>query len=275
MGMKNFRPVTPGQRQKVLLDFSELTKNYPEKSLVSGKKRISSRDNKGRISIRRRGGGAKRRYRLVDFKRDKKDVFASVKAIEYDPNRSANIALLVYSDGEKRYILSPEGLKVGDRVSSGENAKIQVGCSLPLEKINSGVFIHNIEINPGKGGQLARSAGTYGKLLGRDGKYCSVEMPSGEVRLILQTCYATVGLVGNREHQNVSSGKAGRSRWLGRRPKVRGVVMNPVDHPMGGGEGKTSGGRHPVSPTGVLSKGFKTRSKKRYSDKMILRRRKK
>ena len=273
MGIKSYKPTTPGQRGKILLDFSEITKKNPEKSLTKGIKRSSGRDNQGRITVRRKGGGAKRKYRLIDFKRNKKER-ALVKSIEYDPNRSANIALLFYSDGEKRYILAPDGLKVGDEIYSGLNVKSQLGNALPLNKINVGAFIHNIEIKPGKGGQLCRGAGTVAKLLGNDGKYSTVQLPSGEVRLILSACYATVGQVGNKDFKNVVSGKAGRSRWLGKRPKVRGVAMNPVDHPMGGGEGRSSGGRQPVSPTGVLAKGLKTRKKKKYSDKFIIRGRK-
>ena len=274
MGIRHIKPTTPGQREKVLNSFEELTKGAPEKSLTSGRKRISGRDNQGRISVRRRGGGAKKKFRQIDFLREKFDNPATVKSIEYDPNRSANIALLAYSDGEKRYILAPEGLRVGQKLLSGDGVKSELGNCLPLEKINIGAFIHALEIKPGKGAQMVRSAGAYAKLLGRDGKYCSVQMPSGEVRLVLGRCRATVGVVGNKDHKNVVSGKAGRSRWLGKRPSVRGVAMNPVDHPMGGGEGRSSGGRHPVSPTGVLAKGYKTRSSKKYSDKFIIRKRK-
>ncbi len=273
MGIKYFKPTTPARRQMATNDFAEITKTTPEKSLVYGKKRISCRDHLGHISIRRRGGGAKRKYRMIDFKRDKKDMPGTVVGIEYDPNRSANLALIQFQDGEKRYILAPLGLLPGAVVWSGDSVKSALGNSLPLQSINIGSFIHNIEINPGRGGQLARSAGTYAKLLGRDGNYVSIEMPSGEVRLILGKCYATVGEIGNKDHQNISGGKAGRSRWLGKRPRTRAVAMNPVDHPMGGGEGKSSGGRHPVSHTGVLAKGKKTRNKKKYSKRLILRRR--
>lgn len=275
MGIRHIKPTTPGQRGKVLNNFEELTKFFPEKNLTAGRKRISARDNHGRISVRHRGGGAKKKLRNIDFLREKHGDPARVKSIEYDPNRSANIALIIYSDGEKRYILAPDGLKVGRVVVSGNGVKSDLGNCLPLEGINIGAFIHAVELKPGKGAQIARSAGTYGKLLGRDGKYCSVQMPSGEVRLVLSQCMATVGIVGNKDHKNVSSGKAGRSRWMGKRPSVRGVAMNPIDHPMGGGEGKSSGGRHPVSPTGVLAKGYKTRRSKKYSDKFIVRKRKK
>lgn len=274
MGLKKFKPITPGLRGKILIDFSEITATKPEKSLVTGKKRISGRGGDGTISVRRRGGGAKRKYRMIDFKRDKYDMPAVVKTIEYDPNRSANIALVVYNDGEKRYILAPEGLTVGMKIISGENAKSISGNALPLEKINIGSYIHNVELHKGKGGQLVRAGGSFAKLLGRDGKNVSIEMPSGEVRLVHGKCYASVGDLGNKDRKNEVSGKAGRSRWQGKRPKVRGVVMNPVDHPMGGGEGRTSGGRQPCSPWGQLTKGLKTRKKKKYSDSLILRKRK-
>ena len=274
MAIREWKPVTPGQRGKVLLDSKDLTRRHPEKTLLEGKKRISGRDGQGHITVRRRGGGAKRRYRRIDFLRNKRDTEGRIKTIEYDPNRSAYIALVTYVDGEKRYILCPDGLRVGDKIVSGHHATPEVGNALPLERINVGTFIHNIELTLGKGGQLARSAGVFAKILGRDGKYCSIQFPSGEVRQILGKCYATVGVVGNKNHKNIMSGKAGRSRWLNRRPKVRGVAMNPVDHPMGGGEGRTSGGRHPVSPTGVPAKGFKTRRANKYSDHFILRKRK-
>ncbi len=274
MGIKYYTPATPGLRGKAISDFSEITKFEPERALVQGRHRISCRDANGRISIRRRGGGAKRKYRIIDFKRDKHGMSAFVMAIEYDPNRSARLALVRYPDGEKRYILAPEGLTVGARIESGAAAKSALGNCLPMESINVGAFIHNIEMHRGRGGQLVRSAGSYAKLLGRDGNHVSVQMPSGEVRLFDGKCFATVGELGNKDHKNENSGKAGRTRWQGRRPKVRGVVMNPVDHPMGGGEGKTSGGRHPCSPTGVLAKGLKTRKPKRYSDRFIIRKRK-
>jgi len=273
VGLKVFNPVTPGQRGKILLDFSEITKVAPDRKLTHGRKRISARDAVGRISVRRRGGGVKRKYRIIDFKRTKNGT-ALVKTIEYDPNRSANIAKICYPDGEKKYIIAPEGIRPGNQLHNGADAKSVPGNCLPIEKINVGSFIHNIELHPGKGAQLVRSAGSFAKLLGRDGKYVSIEMPSGEVRLILGKCVATVGEVGNKDFKNIASGKAGRTRWRGRRPKVRGVAMNPVDHPMGGGEGRTSGGRHPCSPTGQLAKGYKTRNKSKYSNRMILRKRK-
>jgi large subunit ribosomal protein L2 len=275
VGLRKYNPTTPGQRGKILLDFKELTKKDPEKSLSKGIKFHAGRDNAGRISVRRKGGRGRRKYRLIDFKRDKRDIEATVKSIEYDPNRTANIALVAYADGEKRYILAPEGLNVGHKIINGENAKSITGNTLPMGKINIGSFIHNIEIREKKGGQLVRSAGSFAKILGRDGKYVSVEMPSGEVRLFLGKCYATVGELANKDHKNIMSGKAGRSRWQGKRPKVRGVVMNPVDHPMGGGEGRSSGGRHPCSPTGLLAKGYKTRRKNKYSDKFIIRKKSK
>ncbi len=275
MAVKYLKAITPASRGRAVLDLSALTTDKPEKTLTSGKKSISGRDNHGRISVRRRGSGNKRKYRRIDFKRNKHDIEAVVKSIEYDPNRTAFIALIVYKDGEKRYILAPEGLKTGDKIISGEDVKSVTGNALPLGNINTGSFIHNVELQPRKGGQIIRSAGSYGKLLGCDGKYASVQMPSGEVRMILRSCYATVGAVSNRDHINTQGGKAGWSRWKGRRPKVRGVVMNPVDHPMGGGEGRSSGGRHPCSPTGKLRKGYKTRKVKKYSDKFIIRKRKK
>lgn len=274
MATKVYKATTPSMRGKVSVKAVELTGDAPEKSLLRRKKRVSARDNQGRISVRRRGGGHKKRYRLIDFKRKKYDVNAVVKTIEYDPNRTAFIALLVYEDGEKRYILATDGMKPGMSVVSGSDVRTAEGNSLPLEKINIGSFVHNIEINPGRGGQMVRSAGSFARVLGRDGDYVTLSFPSGEVKRILGRCYATVGIVSNKDKKNEKSGKAGRSRWLGKRPKVRGVVMNPVDHPMGGGEGKSSGGRHPCSPTGVAAKGLKTRSKKKYSDSFIVRRRK-
>lgn len=275
MVIKYFKPSTPGQRGKVLVKSDEIQKkNKPQKSLTKGKKRISARDNNGRISVRRRGGGSKKKYREIDFKRDIIGIEGTVKAIEYDPNRSSSIALIVYKNGEKRYILATENMRVGDSILNGEDIKSIEGNCLPLKNIFVGSFVHNIEMQPGRGGQIVRSAGGYAKLLGKDGKYVTLEMPSGEVRLILASCHATIGVVSNKEKRNENSGKAGRSRWLGKRSKVRGVVMNPVDHPMGGGEGRSSGGRHPCSPTGVLAKGYKTRKKKKYSDKLIIRKRK-
>ena len=274
MGLKKFKPTTPGQRHKINSDYAEVTTSTPEKSLVASKKKSGGRNNTGKMTMRYIGGGHKQKYRIVDFKRDKHDVPATVKTIEYDPNRTARIALLFYADGEKRYIIAPDGLQVGDAVLSGANAQPNVGNALPLGIIPLGTVIHNIELKPGRGGAIARGAGTYAQLNARDGKYAIVKMPSGETRMILTECLATIGAVSNSEHSLVVSGKAGRSRWLGRRPRVRGVVMNPVDHPMGGGEGKNSGG-HPRSRNGIPAKGYKTRSKKKYSDKFIVEKRKK
>lgn len=274
MGFKKYKPTTPGLRYRMDVDFQEITRATPEKSLLAPKKRSGGRNNRGRITTWQRGGGHKKHYRIIDFKRKKHDIPATVKAIEYDPNRTARIALLFYADGEKRYILAPNGLKVGDRVVSGENAEIRTGNSLPLGKIPLGMEIHNIEMIPGKGGQVARSAGSAAQLIAKEGEFALAKMPSGEIRRFHLSCYATLGQVGNVGHSNVSLGKAGRSRWLGRRPNVRGVAMNPIDHPMGGGEGKSSGGRHPTSPWGQLSKGLKTRKKKKKSDDMIVKRRK-
>jgi len=273
MAVKKIRPTTPGQRFRMAPDFSDITKSVPEKSLVSAVKRSGGRNSKGRMTIRQVGGGHKRKLRLVDFKRRKFNVPAKVKAIEYDPTRSARVALLYYVDGEKSYILAPQGLKVGQTVLSGENIAPEVGNSLPLAKIPLGTIIHNIEMKPGKGGAISRSAGAYAQLLAREGKYSTIKLPSGEMRMILNTCMATVGSVSNAEHMNVTLGKAGRNRWLGKRPRVRGVAMNPVDHPMGGGEGKASGG-HPRSRTGLYTKGKKTRSRKKYSNRLIISRRK-
>ncbi len=274
MGLKKFKPTTPGQRHKINSDYSEVTKGAPEKSLVKGKSKSGGRNNDGRMTMRYIGGGHKQKYRVIDFKRDKHGVPATVKSIEYDPNRTARIALLYYADGEKRYIVAPEGLKVGDTLMSGADATPNVGNAMFLSDIPLGTVIHNIELKPGKGGAIARGAGTYAQLNARDGRFAIVKMPSGETRMILVTCLATIGSVSNSEHNLTVSGKAGRSRWLGRRPRVRGVVMNPVDHPMGGGEGKNSGG-HPRSRNGMPAKGFKTRDKKKYSDKYIIERRKK
>jgi large subunit ribosomal protein L2 len=274
MGLKKFKPTTPGQRHKINSDYSEVTASSPEKSLVVGKNKSGGRNNDGRMTMRYIGGGHKQKYRLIDFKREKHGIPATVKTIEYDPNRTARIALLFYADGEKRYILAPEGLKVGDTVMSGAEAAPNVGNAMFLSDIPLGTVIHNIELKPGKGGAIARGAGTYAQLNARDGRYAIVKMPSGETRMILTTCIATIGSVSNSEHNLTVSGKAGRTRWLGRRPRVRGVVMNPVDHPMGGGEGKNSGG-HPRSRNGIPAKGYKTRSKKKYSDKFIIERRKK
>lgn len=274
MGIKKYRPMTPTTRYKTVLDFAEITEVKPYKPLTQGKSEKAGRGHKGQVSVRRRGGGHKRLYRIIDFKRNKYDIEAKVVSIEYDPNRTSNIALLNYVDGEKRYIIAPANLKVGDKVSSGENVEIKAGNAMPIRNIPLGASIYNIELNKGKGGQLVRSAGTSAVLAAKEGKYALVKLPSGEIRKIYSECYATIGEVGNKDHANITIGKAGRSRWLKRRPKVRGVVMNPVDHPMGGGEGKTSGGRHPVSPTGVPAKGYKTRKKTKYSDKYIVKRRK-
>lgn len=271
MGMKKYRPITPGTRFKLALDFKEITKSTPEKSLVIAIKKSGGRNNTGKMTMRYIGGGHKRQYRIIDFKRDKVNVPATVKSIEYDPNRSARIALLFYADGEKRYILAPDKLKVGQVVTSGEGSEPQVGNALPLKNIPLGSIIHNIELDPGRGGAIARSAGTYAQLSAKDGKYAVVRMPSGETRLILATCMATIGAISNMDHMNVVSGKAGRSRWLGRRPRTRPVAMNPVDHPMGGGEGRASGG-HPRSRNGIPAKGYKTRAPKKLSNRLIIRR---
>lgn len=275
MGLKKFRPITQTTRYKTVLDFSEITEATPHKPLTKGQKENAGRGNKGRISVRRRGGGHKRRFRVIDFKRNKYGIAARVATIEYDPNRSANIALVNYIDGEKRYIVAPDTLKVGDTIISGENAEIKVGNSLPLKNIPLGTNIYNIEMNRGKGGQLVRSAGATAVITAKEGSYCLIKLPSGEIRKIHQECYASIGEVGNKDFGLVTLGKAGRSRWMKRRPKVRGVAMNPIDHPLGGGEGKSSGGRHPCSPTGVPSKGYKTRKKHKVSDKYIVNRRKK
>lgn len=273
MAVKRYKPTSPGRRFQEVSDFADITKKTPEKSLLAPQKRLSGRNNNGRITMRRRGGGHKRRYRIVDFKRNKWDIPAKVAAVEYDPNRSARIALLHYVDGEKRYILAPEGLSVGDMVLTGKTAEIKPGNTLPLMNIPLGTIIHNIEMKPGKGGQIVRSAGTGAQLMAKEGDYVTLKLPSGEMRMIRRECLATIGEVGNQEHSNISIGKAGRSRWLGRRPKVRGVAMNPIDHPHGGGEGKSSGGRHPVTPWGVPTKGHKTRKNKQ-TDKYIVKRRK-
>ena len=274
MGIKKLKPVTPGTRFRSNYTFEEITKSVPEKSLTVALKKSGGRNNLGRITSRHIGGGHKRRYRIIDFKRNKYGIAAKVFSIEYDPNRSARIALLHYADGEKRYIIAPNGLKVGDKISSGPGSEISVGNALPLKEMPLGSFVHNVEIKPGKGGQIGRSAGSSLQLMAKEGNLAQLKMPSGEVRLINIDCLATYGMVGNSEHENISLGKAGRSRWLGRRSYVRGVAMNPVDHPMGGGEGKTSGGGHPVSPWGQKSKGLKTRKRKNQSNKYIIKRRK-
>ncbi len=274
MAIRKLKPNTPGTRFMSISTFEEITKTTPEKSLLAPLKKSGGRNNLGRVTSRHRGGGHKRRYRIIDFKRNKFDVPAKVASIEYDPNRTARIALLHYADGEKRYILAPNGLKVGDTLMAGENAEIKVGNALKLKNMPLGSYVHNVELKPGKGGQLGRSAGASLQLVAKEGKYGTLKMPSGEVRMISLECMATYGVIGNADHLNISLGKAGRSRWLGRRPHTRGVAMNPVDHPMGGGEGKSSGGGHPVSPWGQPAKGLKTRKKNKASDKLIVKRRK-
>ena len=274
MSLKKFKPTTPGQRHKVALEFGEITKSTPEKSLLAKKKKSGGRNNDGKMTMRYIGGGHKQKYRIIDFKRNKFDIPATVKGIEYDPNRTANIALLYYADGEKRYIIAPKGLTAGDTIISGKKAEPKVGNAMYLADIPLGTMIHNIEMQPGKGGCIARGAGTYAQLNARDGKYAIIKLPSGETRMVLITCLATIGVVTNSERGLERSGKAGRSRWLGRRPRTRGVAMNPVDHPMGGGEGKSSGG-HPRSRNGIPAKGFRTRSKTKASNKYIIERRKK
>ena len=273
MGIKQLKSVTPGSRFASRSDFSELTSRKPEKSLTKALRKSGGRNNTGKITIRRRGGGHKRRYRIIDFKRDKFDIPAKVMTVEYDPNRSANISLIQYDDGEKRYILSPVGLKVDDKVISGENVPLKTGNALILKNIPAGLFVHNVELLPGKGAQMVRSAGAAAQVMAHDGGKCTLKLPSGEIRMVRDVCMATLGQVGNREHEQIVSGKAGRTRWLGRRPKVRGVAMNPVDHPMGGGEGKSSGGRHPTTPWGKPTKGYKTRKKNKKSNSLIIKRR--
>lgn len=275
MAVKIYRPTSPGKRGRSGHYFSEITKDKPEKSLTHSLKRKGGRNNQGRISIRHKGGGAKRKYRMIDFKRDKDGIPGYVASIEYDPNRSARIALLHYKDGEKRYIIAPKDLKVGDEIISGKEAPLKNGNAFTLREIPEGSQIHNVELKPGKGAQLVRSAGTNAQLLSKEEKYGQVKLPSGEVRLIPLECKATVGQVGNVEHENIQGGKAGRSRWLGRRPGVRGVAMNPVDHPHGGGEGRSGPGRHPVTPWGKPTRGAKTRRKRKFSDRLIIQRRKK
>ena len=275
MGIKKYRPITPTMRYKTGFTFEEITSTKPEKSLLAPRFQKAGRNNQGRITCRDRGGGHKRHYRIIDFKRNKHGIPAKVATIEYDPNRSARIALLHYVDGEKRYILAPLGLKVGEMIISGENVEVKLGNALALKNIPLGTVVHNIEFKAGRGGQLARSAGAYAQIVAKERGYAHVKMPSGDVHLIRLECFATVGQVGNTEHSSIVGGKAGRTRWRGIRPTVRGVVMNPVDHPMGGGEAKTSGGGHPVSPWGVLAKGGKTRKKKKYSSKYIIKAKKK
>jgi large subunit ribosomal protein L2 len=274
MGIKTYKPITPGMRYKTGSTFEELSKDRPNKKLTKGKASRAGRDGAGRISVRRKGGGHKRRYRKIDFKREKKGVPGTVATIEYDPNRSAFIALVDYRDGDKRYILAPEGLRVGAEIVSGPEAPLEPGNALPLEQIPLGMVVHNVELTPGRGGQIVRAAGAGATLMAKEGGYATLKLPSGEMRMVLVRCLATLGEVGNKDHMNVSLGKAGRNRWLGRRPKVRGVAMNPHDHPHGGGEGKSSGGRHPVTPWGVPTKGYKTRKKKKSSGRLILKKRK-
>jgi large subunit ribosomal protein L2 len=274
MGVKKYKPTSPGMRFQSGLTFEEITKAEPEKSLLKGMRKKGGRNNLGRMTVRYRGGGHKRRFRLVDFKRDKTDIPGTVTSIEYDPNRSARLALITYVDGEKRYILWPHGLQVGDKVEAGDKADIRPGNCLPLKNIPLGTFVHNVEMKIGKGGQIIRSAGTYGQVMAKEQGYAQIKLPSGEVRMVLDRCRATVGQVGNLDHEKISFGKAGRTRHLGRRPRVRGVVMNPVDHPHGGGEGRTSGGRHPCTPWGVPTKGYKTRKRNKTSDQYIVKRRK-
>ena len=273
MGIKKINPLTPGQRFKVVTTFDDVTTSKPQKSLTKVKTRSGGRNNDGRMTMRYLGGGHKKKYRVIDFKRDKFGIPATVKTIEYDPNRTARIALLFYADGEKRYIIAPKTLKVGDQILSGKGVSPNIGNALYLSEIPLGTNVHNVELSPGKGASFARSAGSFVQLVAREGKYATLKLPSGETRLVLVTCLATIGMVSNSEHGLQKSGKAGRSRWFGRRPRTRGVAMNPVDHPMGGGEGKSSGG-HPRSRNGVPAKGFKTRSKKKTSNKHIIKRRK-
>ncbi len=274
MALKTFKPTSPSTRQLIITDRSQLWKGGPEKALTEGKKKTGGRNNKGRITVWQRGGGHKQRYRLVDFARRKWDVEGTIERVEYDPNRTAYIALVVYADGEKAYILAPQRLKAGDKIVAGEKVDVKVGNAMPLKNMPVGTIIHNVEMKPGKGGQLARSAGTYAQLVGRDQGYAQIKLSSGELRIVRGDCIATIGAVSNPDHMNTNLGKAGRKRWQGIRPHVRGVAMNPVDHPHGGGEGRTSGGRHPVSPWGKVAKGGKTRSNKS-TDKFIIRSRKK
>jgi large subunit ribosomal protein L2 len=273
MALKNFNPTSPGRRFMTVLTFDEITKEKPEKALTEPRRKTGGRDNRGRITVRFIGGGHKQRYRIVDFRRDKRDIPAKVAAIEYDPNRTARLALLHYLDGEKRYILAPEGIKVGQTVVAGDSADILPGNCLPLRAIPAGTMIHNIELRKGKGGQMVRTAGGAAQLVAKEGDYAQIKLPSGEVRQVHVECSATIGQIGNIDHKNVSFGKAGRTRWLGKRPHNRGVAMNPIDHPHGGGEGKTSGGRHPVTPWGKPTKGAKTRKNKR-TQQFIVKRRK-
>ncbi len=273
MAVRKLKPTSAGTRFQMVSSFEEITKKAPEKSLVVGLRKKAGRNCYGRITSRRTGGGHKKLYRMIDFKRNKLDIPAKVAAIEYDPNRSARIALLFYADGEKRYILAPVGIKVGDTLLSSETADIKPGNAMQLGRIPTGTVVHNIELHPGRGGQFCRAAGTYAQLVAKEGKYALLRLPSGEIRNVLATCIATIGQVGNIQHENIALGKAGRNRWLGNRPKVRGVAMNPVDHPLGGGEGRSSGGRHPVTPWGKPTKGYKTRKPNKPSSKLIVKRR--
>jgi large subunit ribosomal protein L2 len=275
MPIRKLNPRSPGVRFQTISGFDEITKSTPEKSLCVSIPKRGGRNNNGRITAKRRGGGHKKIYRIIDFKRNKDGVPARVAGIEYDPNRSANIALLIYRDGEKRYILAPAKIKVGDVLESGKDVEVKLGNCLPLSSIPDGTVVHNVEMKPGKGGQLARSAGNSTRLMAKEGRYATLKLHSGEVRMVEVKCRATVGVVGNSDHENISIGKAGRSRWMGKRPRVRAVAMNPVDHPMGGGEGKSSGGRHPCSPWGQIAKGLKTRKVRKPSSKFIIGKRKK
>jgi large subunit ribosomal protein L2 len=274
MGIKSFRPITPGRRMMTVDTKEDVTREFPEKSLTINLKKHSGRNSYGRVTMRFRGGGARKLYRIIDFKRDKDNVPAVVETIEYDPYRTARIALLSYRDGEKRYIIAPVGLTVGEVLVSGETAEIKIGNMLVMGNMPVGTTVHNIEVTPGKGGQIARGAGSFAQIMGKEGDNVVLKMPSGELRTIRKDCRATVGQVGNTDHENIVIGKAGRSRWMGIKPRNRAIAMNPVDHPMGGGEGKSKSGQHPCSPTGVKAKGFKTRDKKKYSNKYIIRRRK-
>jgi large subunit ribosomal protein L2 len=274
MALKKYKPTTPGQRFKVISTFDEITSSTPEKSLLTASNKSGGRNNEGRRTMRSLGGGHKQMYRIIDFKRDKEEVPGIVNTIEYDPNRTARIALIHYKDGEKRYIIAPHGLTVGQTILSGKGAAPEIGNTLYMSEIPFGTIIHNVELRPGQGAKLVRSAGSYAQLMSRDGKFAIIKMPSGETRMILQTCKATIGMVSNLDHSLESSGKAGRSRWLGRRPRTRGVAMNPVDHPMGGGEGRASGG-HPRSRKGIPAKGYKTRARKKNTNKYIVEKRKK
>ncbi len=275
MPVRKLKPDTPARRFMSVSTFEEITKDSPERKLTTALRKTGGRNHHGRITSRRRGGGHKRRYRIIDFKRNKFDMPAAVQAIEYDPNRSPRIALLQYEDGEKRYIIAPEGLKVGDTVVSSESAVVfKTGNAMPLGLMPDGMLVHNIELRQGKGAQMARSAGAYARIMASESGIITLKLPSGEMRMVSAKCFATIGTVGNKSHENIKIGKAGRSRWLGKRPKVRGVAMNPVDHPHGGGEGKTSGGRHPVSPWGTPAKGYKTRKKNKASNRYIVKRRK-